>query len=100
MSLDYAWQAFFSAIREAVASEQPPRARLEELCTATIDKLRGSENLREDITERISRVREGRGRIRELSEREVKDMLREIVSIYDAIASHLYSTGATKHTGA
>lgn len=97
MSLDYARQTFFSAIREAVASDQNPRKRLEELCAATIDKLRGNEQLSEDIAEKISRLRDSRGRISQLSEREVKQMLGEIVSIYDAIAAHLFSTGATKH---
>jgi hypothetical protein len=100
MSLDYAWQTFFSAIREAAASDDPPRKRLEELYAASIGKLRGNERLREDITERISRVKEAHGRISQLSECEVKDALREIVSIYDAIATHLYSSGETKHAGA
>ncbi len=97
MSLDYAWQTFFSAVREAVASDQPPRKRLEELYAASIDKLRGSENLREDIRERIARVKESRGKISQLSEREVKTTLQEIVSIYDAISAHLYGSGSTKH---
>lgn len=69
---------------------------MEELYAATIDRLRGDEQLGEDIVEKISRVREARARVSQLSEREVKQMLREIVSIYDAIAAHLYGTGATK----
>lgn len=97
MSLDYAWQTFFSAVRDAIASEQSPRKRLEELYAATVGRLRGDEQLREDISERISRLRESRARLAQLSEREVKLMLGEIVSIYDAISAHLYSTGATKH---
>ncbi len=97
MSLDYAWRTFFSAVRDAVASDQPPRKRLEELYAASIDKLRGDEHLREDISERISRVKESRGRISQLSEREVKHTLQEIVSIYDALSAHLYSQGSTKH---
>ena len=97
MPLDYAWQTFFSAVREAVASDQPPRQRLEELYASSIDKLRGNEPLREDIADRIARVKEARARVAQLSEREVKQMLREIVSIYDALTAHLYSTGATKH---
>lgn len=97
MSLDYAWQTFFSAVREAVASDDPPRKRLQDLYAASIDKLRGNEQLREDLIERISRVKEARSKISELSERQIKDQLREIVSIYDALAAHLYSTGATKH---
>lgn len=96
MSLDYARQTFFSAIREAVASDQPPRKRLEELYAASIDKLRNDEQLSEDILERISRVREARGKVSQLSEREVKQQLGEIVSIYDALAAHLFSRGATK----
>jgi N-glycosylase/DNA lyase len=97
MSLDYARQTFFSGVREAVASDQPPRKRLEELYAGTIDRLRGNEQLREDIVERISRVKEARARISQLSEREVKQLLGEMVSIYDAIAAHLYGTGTTKH---
>ncbi len=97
MSLDYAWQTFFSAVRDAIASDQPPRKRLEELYAASIDKLRGDEQLREDIVQRISHVKEARAKVSQLSEREVKNLLREIVSIYDAVAAHLYSTGATKH---
>lgn len=97
MSLDFAWQTFFSAIRDAVASDQPPRKRLEELYAASIDKLRGDEQLREDIAQRIGHVKQARAKVSQLSEREVKELLREIVSIYDAIAAHLYSEGATKH---
>lgn len=99
MPLDYAYRTFFSGVREAVASDQPPRKRLEELCAATIDKLRGKEQLGEDILERLSRVKESRGRISQLSEREVKTTLQEIVSIYDALSAHLYSHGSTKHAG-
>jgi hypothetical protein len=96
MSVDFAWQTFFAAIREAVASHEPPRQRLAELYTATLGKLSGDERLREDIAQRITRLREVRARIPELSEREVRDLLGEFVAIYDAISADLYSTGATK----
>ena len=100
MSLDYAWRTFFAAVREAVASELPIRRRLEELCVSSIDKVRSDRQLREDIRERVERVYEARTRISQLSEAEVKNALREIVSIYDALATHLYSTGMTKEIGA
>jgi N-glycosylase/DNA lyase len=96
MPLDFAWQTFFAAIREAVASYEQPRQRLAELYTATLDKLSGNEPLREDIAQRITRLREVRARIPELSEREVRDLLAEFVSVYDAISADLYSRGTTK----
>jgi uncharacterized membrane-anchored protein YjiN (DUF445 family) len=96
MSLDYASHVFFTAVQDAVSSDHPPRKRLEQLCSASLDKLRGDEDLREDISARISRVRESRGRLVELSEGEVKALLKEIISIYDAIAAQLYATGRTK----
>jgi hypothetical protein len=96
MSLDFAWQTFFAAIREAVASHEPPRQRLAELYAASLDKLSGEEPLREDIAQRITRLREMRARIPELSEREVRNLLGEFVGIYDAISADLYSRGTTK----
>lgn len=98
MSLDFAKQSFFSAIREAVASDAPPRKRLEELYAASLDKVHGNEGLSEDVLERVARLRENRGKLAQLSEREIKESLREIVSLYDVIAAHFYSSGSTKHT--
>ncbi len=99
MSLDYAWQVFFAAVQDAVASEQPLRKRAEQLCAASIDKLRGDEPLREDLAHRIVRVREARTRLRELRESEVRDLLTEVVAIYDAISAQLYSSAQTKAMG-
>lgn len=96
MSLDYASHVFFTALQEAIASDQPPRRRLEQLCSASLDKLRGDEDLREDIAARIARVQNSRARVLEMGEGEVKSLLKEIVSIYDAIAAQLYATGRTK----
>jgi transposase len=99
MSLDYAWQVFFAAVQDAVTSEQPLRKRAEQLCAASLDKLRGDEPLREDLAERITRVREARTRLREISESEVRNLLTEVVAIYDAISAQLYSIGRTKTIG-
>jgi chromosome condensin MukBEF ATPase and DNA-binding subunit MukB len=99
MSLDYAWQVFYAAVQEAVASQEPLRRRAERLCAATLDKLRGNEGLREDLQERLGQVREMRTRIGEMRESEVRDLLKEIVSIYDAISAQLYSSGRTKTVG-
>ncbi len=96
MSLDYASHVFFTALQGAISSDQPPRTRLEQLCSASLDKLRGDEDLREDISARISRVQQSRARLLEMSEGEVKALLKEVVSIYDAIAAQLYATGRTK----
>lgn len=97
MSLDYAWQTFFSAVRDAVASDDPPRKRLEELYAASIGKLRGDEKVREDIAQRISTLRSSREKFSQMNADEIRKSLREIVSIYDAISAELYSTHATKH---
>ncbi len=99
MSLDYAWQVFYAAVQEAIASEQPLRKRAEELCAATLGKLRGNEWLREDLGERIARVEESRTRLNEMRESEVRNLLKEMVSIYDAISAQLYSGGRTKTAG-
>jgi len=96
MSLDYAAQIFFTGIQDAISSDQPPRRRLEHLYSATVDKLRGNEDLRDDISHRIEHLKEARSRILQLSESEVKSLLKETVSIYDAISAQLYSTGQTK----
>jgi hypothetical protein len=96
MPLDYAWQTLFHAVREAVASEQPLRRRLDELCASSVDKLANGETLREDLVERIARVREARLRIAALSDEEVRALLGEIVSIYDAVSAELYSSHPTK----
>lgn len=96
MSLDYALQVFFAALQDGISSDQPPRRRLEDLCAATLDKLRGNEGLRDDISYRIQQLREARPRIHQISESDVKSLLKEIVSIYEAIAAQLYSTGRTK----
>jgi uncharacterized membrane-anchored protein YjiN (DUF445 family) len=96
MSLDYASHVFFTALQDAISSDQPPRKRLEQLCSASLDKLRGDETLREDISARISRLQQSRARVLEISESEVKALLKEAVSIYDAIAAQLYATGRTK----
>lgn len=96
MSLDYASHVFFTAVQEAIGSDQAPRIRLEQLCSASLDKLRGDENLREDIAARITRIQNSRASIPEISEGEVKALLKEVVSIYDAIAAQLYATGRTK----
>jgi predicted site-specific integrase-resolvase len=96
MPLDYVWQTLFHAVREAVASEQPLRRRLDQLCAASIDKLANGETLREDILERIAKVREARLRIAALSDDEVRKLLQEVVSIYDAVTAELYSSRSTK----
>ena len=100
MSLDYACQVFFAAVQDAVTSEQPLRKRAEQLCSASIDKLRGDEPLREDLVERIAQIRKTRARLREMRDSEVQDLLTEVVRVYDALACQLYSTGQTKATGA
>ncbi len=64
--------------------------------SASIGKLRGDEGVREDILQRVEHVREARTSILHLSESEVKSLLKEMVSIYDAIAAQLYATGRTK----
>lgn len=99
MSLDYAAQVFFAAVQDAASSFLEPRQRLEELYASSIDKLHPDEGLREDISERIARLREARPRIYQLGEADVNSLLREIVSIYDAIAAQLYATGRTKGVG-
>jgi predicted site-specific integrase-resolvase len=96
MPLDYAWQTLFHAVREAVSSELPLRRRLDALCASSVDKLANGETLREDIVERIAQVRQARHRIAALSDEEVRGLLEEIVSIYDAISAELYGSHPTK----